>query len=123
MASDDDRREVAQKLRRLAERHDAVAWFLICMYLGLEEDDRFFSGSLYTSESVMRLADLIEPAPEHTCRIVVSIDRNPASYGGRVHRCSSCRKALPKALVRHGWRINYCPKCGARITEVIRDVD
>lgn len=59
---------------------------------------------------------------ERTCQIVVSIDRNPASYGGRVHRCSSCGKALPGALFRNGWtQLDYCPRCGARVTEVVRD--
>lgn len=61
---------------------------------------------------------------ERTCQIVVSIDRSPASYGGRVHRCSSCGKALPKALFRNGWtQLDYCPRCGARVTEVVRDAD
>ena len=57
--------------------------------------------------------------PERTCQIVVSVDRNPASYGGRVHRCSSCGKALPGALFRNGWtKLDYCPRCGARVVEV-----
>ena len=57
--------------------------------------------------------------PERTCQIVVSVDRNPASYGGRVHRCSSCGKALPGALFRNGWtQLDYCPRCGARVVEV-----
>lgn len=61
---------------------------------------------------------------ERTCQIVVSIDRSPASYGGRVHRCSSCGKALPGALFRNGWtQLDYCPRCGARVTEVVRDGD
>ena len=61
---------------------------------------------------------------ERTCRIVVSVDRNPASYGGRVHRCSSCGKALPGSLFRNGWtKLDYCPRCGARVTEEVRDAD
>lgn len=59
-----------------------------------------------------------------TCQIVVSIDRSPASYGGRVHRCSSCGKALPGALFRNGWiQLDYCPRCGARVTEVVRNAE
>lgn len=61
---------------------------------------------------------------ERTCQIVVSIDRNPASYGGRVHRCSSCGKALPGSLFRNGWtQLDYCPRCGAQVTEMVRDGD
>ena len=61
---------------------------------------------------------------ERTCQIVVSVDRSPASYGGRVHRCSSCGKALPGSLFRNGWtQLDYCPRCGARVTEVVRDGD
>lgn len=59
-----------------------------------------------------------------TCHIVVSIDRNPASYGGRVHRCSACGKALPGALFRNGWtQLDFCPRCGTRVTGVVRDDD
>lgn len=68
--------------------------------------------------------DGVRYVPERTCQIVVSIDRSPASYGGRVHRCSSCGKALPGALFRNGWtQLDYCPRCGARVTEVVRDAD
>lgn len=57
---------------------------------------------------------------ERTCRIVRSVDRNPASYGGLVHRCSSCGKAFPKQFFKNGWtRLNYCPTCGARVTGTI----
>ena len=75
----------------------------------------------------IRVGSLERPrvyVPERTCRIVVSVDRSPASYGGRVHRCSSCRKALPGSLFRNGWtQLDYCPRCGARVTEVVRDGD
>ena len=68
--------------------------------------------------------DLIRYFPRRTCQIVVSINRSPASYGGRVHRCSSCGKALPGSLFRNGWtQLDYCPRCGARVTEVVRDGD
>ena len=53
---------------------------------------------------------------ERTCRIVRHVDESPASYGGRVHRCSACSKALPKALFRNGWTVlDYCPRCGSRV--------
>ena len=56
--------------------------------------------------------------PERTCRIVSYVDKSPSSFGGVVHRCSSCGKALPKALFRNGWtRLDYCPRCGAKVVE------
>lgn len=55
---------------------------------------------------------------ERTCRIVSRIDKSPSSFGGVVHRCSSCGKALPKALFRNGWtKLDYCPRCGAKVVE------
>ena len=71
----------------------------------------------------IRVGSLDRPrvyVPERTCQIVVSVDRNPASYGGRVHRCSSCGKAFPKQFFSNGWtRLNYCPTCGARVIGTI----
>ena len=67
----------------------------------------------------IRVGSLENPrvyVPERTCQIVVSVDRNPASYGGRVHRCSSCGKAFPKQFFSNGWtRLSYCPTCGAHV--------
>lgn len=121
--TDYERREVARRLRELdyADLQES----LICAYL----DALGIEGYADWVGIAHRLADLIEPQSitrdtERTCQIVVSIDRSPASYGGRVHRCSSCGKALPGALFRNGWtQLDYCPRCGARVTEVVRDVD
>lgn len=63
MPTDVERREVARGLRRLADKHDGVAGLIVERRLGLESDERFLAGSVFTSESVDRLADLIEPAP------------------------------------------------------------
>lgn len=64
--TDEERREVAQNLRRLAEKHKGVPFFLIEKYLGLVSDEGFIAGSVFTSECVLYLADLIEPG-ERTC--------------------------------------------------------
>ncbi len=48
-------------LRRLAERYDGVVSDLVDVHLGLVPDERFIARSVYTSESVSRLADLIDP--------------------------------------------------------------
>lgn len=77
------------------------------------------------AEDVQRYAtEMWNERAERTCRIVRSVDKNPASYGGLVHRCSSCGKAFPKQFFNNGWtKLNYCPTCGCRITGVIAKED
>ena len=125
--SDTERREVAERLREIElSKSGYVAWWKIAKALKLKQLDGWFGWEKFDPDSAKRLADLIDPDCEEgrTCQIVVSVDRNPASYGGRVHRCSSCGKALPGALFRNGWtQLDYCPRCGSRVTEVVRDGD
>lgn len=46
----DERREVARRLREIADRHDGVAATIIERRLGLESDERFLAGSVFTSK-------------------------------------------------------------------------
>ena len=64
MASNEERREVARKLRRIANKYDGVEALIVERRLGLESDERFIAGSVFTSESVKRLADLVDPTCE-----------------------------------------------------------
>lgn len=59
--TDDDRHEIARKLRSISEKYDCVPALMVEHYLGLESDERFLTGSVFTSESVKRLVDLIQP--------------------------------------------------------------
>lgn len=89
----------------------------------LYDRDGDFVGQVSTGSGRAHICDAFY-ARERTCQIVVSINRSPASYGGKVHRCSACGKALPGALFRNGWtQLDYCPRCGARVTGVVRDAD
>lgn len=114
MPTDEERREVAAGLRRLAEKHDGVTWFLVEKHTGLAPDERYMGSSVYTSESVARLADLIEPEPERTCHPV-----HPERFDqdGRLHmlfhRCSLCGRDLPYEAEKG--HCGYCPNCGARV--------
>ena len=117
MVTDDERRKVAAGLRRLAEKHDGVAWLLIAKRLGLVDDEAFLTGSVYTSRSVSRLADLIEPAPERTCHFVY--DENENEYKCDVCGCFVTQSELWKAEY-HVTRLTseyfvYCPFCGAMV--------
>ncbi len=85
MSTNDERREVAETLRRLtASEYDGE--FFDCgeveAALGLVTDD----GSWYEAAGVRRLADLIEPESERTCHIIEQVETGPTS-SGKVHRC------------------------------------
>lgn len=62
MATDDERRAAARSLRDMAERCDWIHTGFIQNVLRLEPHPLLIDGSLYTSASVARLADLIEPS-------------------------------------------------------------
>lgn len=102
MITDDERREVARRLRSFVTDDSMYADVDACHVLysiGLyyKDIDRiYFSGS-----AVARLADLIEPEPERTARMVDN---------GRELCCSVC-----------DWRHDYddepvyCSGCGAKV--------
>ena len=83
MPTNDERREVAAGLRRLAERYDGVVSDLVDVHLGLVPDERFIARSVYTSENVSHLADLIEPEPERTCHPVIEDETGVCPNCGR----------------------------------------
>lgn len=62
MVTDDERRMAAGRLRGLTDSGNGVVWFLLERSLGLVPDPNFLHGSVLTNESVVRLADLIEPS-------------------------------------------------------------
>lgn len=106
MPNDDERRAVARRLRRQAEK------------LGPQMDAHEFAN--YTAdvidanecmtwyEMMLRLVDLIEPAPERTY--------HPERIGTAYHSalmCSACKYPLDDVTI-------YCPHCGARLEGVGR---
>ena len=122
MVTDDERRAAANTIRRYNRQAN-------CMYL---VKYAVCKGDLDASESefLNRLADLIEPEPERTCRVV--IDKIAVSQTQEVHTkyCSECsyvfgreqhRQLLPgldEEFVLHAVQIpNYCPNCGAKVVE------
>lgn len=98
--TDEERREVATRLREL-EIH--------CWYDGMDEIDSLETaigcaiGQDWQDQDWWnRLADLIEPEPERTCKNLSS---------GFLFVCSECNGQVTK------WRVmpSYCPDCGAKI--------
>lgn len=95
MVTNDDRREVARRLRGL-EVCELDGEFIDCgeveSVLGLVSDD----GAWYEAEGVMRLADLIEPS-EGQDETDVSVDRGLGTEGGRSPDTGGQRpKSCPK---------------------------
>lgn len=119
MENNEERRRVSARLRDMADsrycetKNTLVLTGALLAVLGLDAA----SG---TVEDIMRrIADLIEPEPERTCRI-------------KQHRCTNCdheinvRAYFTNVVLDDGcWTAesrtaNFCPNCGAK---VISDAD
>lgn len=134
MITDEERREVAEKLRELpidvydaeeqwkhegidTECHDQTDYYLIHQaLLGCLPAEHMHPCDY--EELHARLADLIEPEPERTCCL-----KYDAMHGD--YTCSSCGEWLDTAIydacdandciVFKPYR--YCPNCGAKVVE------
>lgn len=105
--TDDERREVAARLRYVAE-HGAPEWATTacCIAECIGEDDYpLWSGSglLFS-----KLADLIDPDPDLTCELEpTASERTNAPV--RVYECDCCGKSCD---VVYAEDYVYCPYCG-----------
>ena len=94
----EDRIEVADKLRQMADEHDATEASRVARALGLEYKV-YGIVVAFDSADIWNLADLIDP----TCHLL------PSSDGG--YGCDRCYTWFPSMKEK----TNYCPHCGARI--------
>lgn len=115
MPTNDERRDVAARLREEAERHcDGFDPLALMDALGIDMDaEPFCDGfhryyDLATFETWNRLADLIEPEPERT---TTRHGKFKTKYGNRVPLCECCGYSIGDK------RYNYCPNCGAKVVE------
>ena len=114
MPTNDERREVAARLR---EANLTKGASYIERKMGLEPAVaarfveipnligalNFDKAIVSTRELTNRLADLIEPEPERTCKPVIAEDG--ANEGSRV--CSECGRLY--------WATPFCAYCGAKV--------
>ena len=110
MISNDERREVAARLRMLAS-NKAADEELVHDTLGLYRGENIEG---YDTYCVMELADLIDPEPERTCR---NTTRHP-HYG---FECSECKWSAYEPN-DYGNDVcfddfNYCPNCGEKVVK------
>ena len=123
MISNDERREVARRLREVNPYRNQSYTVPYNRYTPAAEYLAELAGALGYSpkNDVSRLgfqnhlADLIEPEPERTCRI----ECYPPGYEDNLHYevCSECGTILTASRPgdRHAARASYCPSCGALV--------
>lgn len=126
MPTDDERREVARRLRhawtnvpdRDPVRHQLRVLLEVYEAVGLDD------GESDAIDLFGRLADLIEPEPERTCRMVSAFDTDELEHEQEnisfspedtlAYRCGGCRFDF---RYERGLYPSYCPNCGARVVD------
>ena len=106
MFTNEDRHEVAERLRILAT-HKEVDKEFVEDVLGL-----YMGGCIdgYDPVSVVHVADLIEPEPERTCELEhAEWDDGQCTWGCKCILCGN------KFEHESGTTWNYCPHCGAKV--------
>ena len=110
--SDTERREVAKRLRQMADAHYAVEASRVARALGLEYE---VHGTVvaFNGAAAQALADLID---RPTCRNIYDEDEDGACANG--FQCSACEHVVEDY---EGYRVhgtwNYCPNCGAEVID------
>lgn len=111
MPTNDERREVAARLRREIFSLDFALDCLLRIALG--EGRCNDNDCEECRENIInRLANLIEPEPERTCHIELDWDAMEDQISGyRIWRCS-CGESF---LFFRGRKPSFCPECGAKV--------
>ena len=112
MPTNDERREVAARLRSVSGAPEwATTACCIAECLG-EHDYPLWNDS---KPLFNRLADLIEPEPERTCR--VHIGEGTESGWWVCGSCGDLFDTLSSLACKRGRNSmpNYCPNCGAKV--------
>lgn len=116
MPTNEERREVARKLRELTGTFitigDLESALCIDMSSGRVDIAR-------DAESISSLADLIEPDPERTCRNVFGEDKF-VTHPESMFKCSECGCHVTDCesyAINIEGKWNYCPNCGLKVVE------
>lgn len=119
--NDEERREVARKLRKNAEEHPKMQLILnVAFACDSLRPEGAMDWNVTAHDAAMYLADLVEPAPERTCRAEVRHcdgDGMECVYLA----CSACGETLRyrEAAADDGEPdyelLPYCAGCGARV--------
>ena len=121
--TNEERREVARKLRKNAEEHPKMQLILnVAFACDSLRPEGAMDWNVTAHDAAMYLADLIEPDPERTCRKLPPLNSGDrytltAKYASGLEysetlayaRCSECGTHFCDDFA-------YCPKCGAKVT-------
>lgn len=114
MASDEKRREVAARLRQMADAHHAVEASRVARALGLEYEV-YGTVIAFNSAAVQALADLIDQPDEMRGRPTCEMKGRPGERYGVCTRCgafvrrdavTNCTSVIP---------VKFCPNCRAKV--------
>ena len=108
MLTNEERREVAARLREYESLREAFMESPLCAFL----DALGVEGYIDWKGVVNLLADLIEPEPERTCKMIPFVEEDDSVF---IVNCSECGDAI---FARGGEHYcNFCPSCGAKVVE------
>lgn len=120
--NDEERREVARKLRKNAEEHPKMQLILnVAFACDSLRPEGAMDWNVTAHDAAMYLADLIEPDPERTCRAEVLRFREDDDSQSACLVCSACGEKLRyrEAAADDGEPdyelLPYCAGCGARV--------
>ena len=119
--NDDEQREIAAKLRSIADENGGKLGTARMQRVPLEAQDAMGTRGLRSVAHVLlRHAELIEPEPERTCRAVARYhDDDSTPWPFLV--CSECGEKLRyrDVVTEHGEEscemLPYCAGCGAKV--------
>lgn len=108
MATDDERREVAARLRQMSDAHDATEASRVDRTLGLE-DRAYGTVIAFDSADIRSLADLIDPTCEMEAAGGVPA---PVRDSLETFFCSECGSPIYNDV-----NPSYCLYCGHRVVD------
>ena len=116
MPTDDERREVAARLRDIGEKICYTSRDVLRAIqdacgcnVGLDWEDM--------EELRDRLADLIEPDPERTCKLDKSFKEPGFMENVMEYECSECGGLTNAQIFHESDEPRYCAMCGAKVVE------
>lgn len=117
MPTDDERREVAARIRNI----DTSIWYYgEDEFCALEDACGCDVGQDWQDMELKdRLAELIEPEPERTCEIESFDNGLDEDYDGSLYSYAPPTYYLSCGHEAYQYKPNYCPNCGAKVTEVV----